>query len=111
MNCGVRTVQRYEKDLRLPIRRLPGKNRGAVIAFPQELDAWLKYVPGRQANADPAPRTQQIVTAVHQSISTGAELRHESAALRSAHREAMMRLHDRMGTILNTIGSPKVANI
>jgi hypothetical protein len=40
---GVRTAQRWERDLRLPVRRPRGKDRSAVIAFTYELDQWLKH--------------------------------------------------------------------
>lgn len=39
---GVRTVQRYERNSQLPVRRLRGKVHGAVIAFPKDLDMWLR---------------------------------------------------------------------
>jgi hypothetical protein len=39
---GVRTVQRWERELRLPVRRPRGKSRSAVIAFKTELDRWLR---------------------------------------------------------------------
>jgi len=39
----VRTVQRYERDLRLPVRRPANKNRGAsVIATKSEIDRWVR---------------------------------------------------------------------
>lgn len=38
---GVRTVQRWEIDLGLPVRRPRGKPRSAVIALKAELDSWL----------------------------------------------------------------------
>src|SRR5262249_6089715 len=38
---GVRTVQRWEQELGLPVRRPRGKSRSAVIAFRAELDSWL----------------------------------------------------------------------
>lgn len=38
---GVRTVQRWEKDLGLPVRRPRNKTRSAVMAFPPEIDSWL----------------------------------------------------------------------
>jgi len=38
---GVRTVQRWEHELGLPVRRPRGKSRSAVIAFREELDGWL----------------------------------------------------------------------
>src|SRR5437588_633610 len=39
---GVRTVQRWERDLSLPIHRPPGRGQGVVIAFPVELSDWAK---------------------------------------------------------------------
>jgi hypothetical protein len=36
---GVRTVQRYERELGLPIHRPSGKARASVIATKVELDA------------------------------------------------------------------------
>lgn len=41
VGLGVRTVQRYELDLMLPIRRPGGAGRSAVLAFSDEIDAWL----------------------------------------------------------------------
>ncbi len=38
---GVRTVQRYESQYGLPIRRPAGKDRSSVMASPDELDQWL----------------------------------------------------------------------
>jgi hypothetical protein len=48
---GVRTVQRWESELRLPIHRPRGKNRSAVVAFRKELDEWLHATPS-QRDAD-----------------------------------------------------------
>ena len=47
MGLGVRTVQRYEVNLGLPVHRPAGKVRGAVLAFTDEIDAWLKSTPTR----------------------------------------------------------------
>jgi len=38
---GVRTIQRYERELGLPIHRPNGKSSGSVIATKAELDGWL----------------------------------------------------------------------
>lgn len=48
MGRGVRTLQRYERMYRLPIRRPAGKNRSAVMALSDEIDTWLASVPTRQ---------------------------------------------------------------
>ena len=42
---GVRTVQRWEAELQLPVHRPRGKNRSAVMAFRAELDQWLSRTP------------------------------------------------------------------
>lgn len=41
MGKGVRTVQRWEQSFGLPIRRPPGANKRAILARPQDLDAWV----------------------------------------------------------------------
>lgn len=46
---GVRTVQRWERDLDLPVRRPRGKQRSAVIAIKGDLDLWLRIPHGAQA--------------------------------------------------------------
>ncbi len=39
---GVRTVQRWERELGLPVRRPKPNEKQIVLAFPEELDAWLR---------------------------------------------------------------------
>lgn len=41
MGKGVRTVQRWEMDFGLPVRRPQGSNKKAVLARPHDLDAWV----------------------------------------------------------------------
>src|SRR5215467_5605321 len=53
---GVRTVQRWERELNLPVRRPRGKHRSAVIALKEDIDIWLRTPhselnrPGRYAH-------------------------------------------------------------
>lgn len=42
---SVRTVQRWESELLLPVHRPRGSKRSAVMAIPGELDAWVKQTP------------------------------------------------------------------
>ncbi len=42
---GVRTVQRWEQELGMPIRRPRKKPRSAVIAMSEEIDLWLRSAP------------------------------------------------------------------
>lgn len=44
---GVRTVQRWEAQLGLPVHRPAGKEHSAVLAFSSELDQWLDSRPVR----------------------------------------------------------------
>ena len=51
---GVRTIQRYEEKLGLPVHRPAAKDRSAVLAFADELERWLRNTPSRngtRANA------------------------------------------------------------
>ena len=57
---AVRTVQRYEYELGLPVHRPAGKLRGSVIAAKSDLDAWVATGPARElpvlldSNPDPS---------------------------------------------------------
>lgn len=42
---GVRTVQRWEIEIGLPVRRPHGKTKSAVMAITSELDAWVAATP------------------------------------------------------------------
>jgi hypothetical protein len=44
---GVRTVQRWEHDLGLPVHRPKGRDRSAVLAISEELNHWLHSTPVR----------------------------------------------------------------
>ena len=41
LDRGIRTVQRWEGELGLPVRRPHGRGRSAVFAVKSEIDAWL----------------------------------------------------------------------
>ena len=42
---GVRTVQRYEFEYQLPVRRVQGKAHGSVLALAKDLDDWVQKTP------------------------------------------------------------------
>jgi len=42
---SVRTVQRWEREIGLPVHRPTAKNEGVVVALPAELDAWVRSMP------------------------------------------------------------------
>lgn len=58
MSHGVRTVQRWEWYLGLPVHRPHGEPRSRVIAFPKELDGWLAATPCRRV--EPTAMATQI---------------------------------------------------
>jgi hypothetical protein len=54
LNRGVRTVQRWENELGLPVRRPRNTHRSPVIAMRSEIDEWIKS--GAQKEEEQKPR-------------------------------------------------------
>jgi hypothetical protein len=44
----VRSVQRWERNAGLPVRRMRAGDRGSVLAFRSEIDRWLHSRPTRR---------------------------------------------------------------
>jgi len=59
LHRGIRTVQRWEVELGLPVRRPAGKRRSAVIAFRAELDEWLRACPQEVLMVQEIPRRRR----------------------------------------------------
>jgi hypothetical protein len=59
---GVRTVQRWEAQLELPVHRPAGKEHGTVLAFSPELDNWLNSRPLRQTSENGSPTSEAVVS-------------------------------------------------
>ena len=70
---GVRTVQRWEAQLALPIHRPAGKDHSAVLAFSSELDHWLDSRPVRYPAVSSPSQPAETQTAQVQSLLTRAE--------------------------------------
>jgi len=61
---GVRTVQRWEQLFGLPVRRVQGKDHHAILAIPEELDAWLHSARSRaQSGLDALSREVETLRA------------------------------------------------
>lgn len=70
---GVRTVQRWEAQLGLPVHRPAGKDHSAVLAFSSELDQWLDSRPVRFATSVIAEGAPDRPSAQVQILLTRAE--------------------------------------
>lgn len=97
MGKGVRTVQRWEQDFGLPVRRPQGSNKKAVLARPRDLDAWVALrcasrvqlappdLPGNSAgngnHPKPAFDALRTITAIHCGIETHRQLQADNRIL------------------------------
>jgi hypothetical protein len=95
---GVRTVQRYERELTLPIRRPRGTASGTVIATKAELDAWVTARPIRDALPLPSPAADSVIVLreLRQQLAELRRLRRESAELREDHHKALQLLRENL---------------
>ena len=83
---GVRTVQRYESELGLPVRRPAGELSRSVIATKAEIDGWVTALPIRetfrlaQPSVDNAARLNEFsrnVQTLHRLHGEAVEMREE----------------------------------
>lgn len=83
---GVRTVQRWERQWALPVHRPSGADKGIVLAYPSELDAWAHRAPTDDiagleqstGSADVQSRQKQL----QRAIVLSSDLMRQSAMLR-----------------------------
>lgn len=82
---GVRTVQRYERQLGLPVRRPAGKPSGSVVATKAELDGWVSASPIREVYhlTNPFPVHNSETDAIKRGVSEMHRLREQTFALRA----------------------------
>jgi hypothetical protein len=89
MGKGVRTVQRWEQDFGLPVRRPKGSNKKAVLARPRDLDAWVamhcgsRAELGLSANSQPHSRhaSMAALLTLTSKIETARQLRDNNVLL------------------------------
>jgi len=100
---GVRTVQRYEWQMGLPVRRPAGKPRGSVVATKPELDAWIGASPIREAFhlTRLAPDSEASTKAIKSGIQEMCRLRDEMLPLRAELHSSLLMLRE---SILNLQG-------
>lgn len=110
---GVRTVQRWEADLGLPVRRPRGTSRSAVIAVRSDIDQWVNSFPvhngrthrpqGDGLHTQPNAIARQ--SEIRDLIARSRSLRHDMAQSRDGLRSAL----DRLITSLHRIAQPQGA--
>jgi hypothetical protein len=87
MGKGVRTVQRWEQDFGLPVRRPLGSDKKAVLARPRDLDTWLALRCGTHANDhrgthDPQTALLMVRTTLAAELETSRMLREVNRTMR-----------------------------
>jgi hypothetical protein len=97
---GVRTVQRWEAELQLPVHRPRGKNRSAVIAFREELDQWLSRTPLECDSSENKESSDALRAIAHEMQELALEL---VAAAESQPRSERGKLVEAAGTILRRL--------
>jgi hypothetical protein len=91
---GTRTVQRWEQDLGLPVRRPRGKRHSAVMALRHDLDTWVRNRP--QINHQESGPIPWECSAIRETIRTSRGLRTQTRQLRT---EMRLALHSLVSTL------------
>ena len=102
-------MQRYERELRLPVRRPAGGSKGSVVATKAELDAWVMASPVGEVFrlSRPTAETVAVLEEFRQRISELHRLREESAELRKGLHASLESLHSKLRSkFVNTNPSP-----
>ena|ERR1700757_3494440 len=96
---GVRTVQRWERHLGLPVRRPDGiDHKSAVVAYPRDLDEWLHLRWSRRGIEEiPASdrtgiKRQVLFAELLHGLRVSHALRQELHSLRKEHHELVHQL-------------------
>ena len=100
---GVRTVQRYERDLGLPVRRPHGKSRTSVIAIPDELDAWVRTAPRGVITPQQMPSPGIKLLRISQVIREGKKLRIRTMQVPADHAKVLEVLVKNLQTAIEFI--------
>jgi phage terminase Nu1 subunit (DNA packaging protein) len=96
LGCGIRTVQRWERQ-GLPVKRPPGGKRSRVIVDSEQIDSWVSHTSsGRGAASDvlaSIKRARELrgeVRLAREDLHNKVQaLRKEMAALRAKRRHAL----------------------
>jgi hypothetical protein len=105
MGKGVRTVQRWEQEFGLPVRRPLGSDKKAVLARPSDLDSWVALRCGVSSRCarpgDPSTSALLLRSNVAAEMETSRRLRETCQHARGELRSALQILHERLSEICN----------
>lgn len=105
MGKGVRTVQRWEQEFGLPVRRPLGSDKKAVLARPSDLDSWVALRCGMSSRCtkpgDPATSALLLRSNVAAEMETSRRLRENCQHARVELRLALEALNERLAHICN----------
>ncbi len=100
MGKGVRTVQRWEQDFGLPVRRPKGSSKKAVLARPRDLDVWVAMRCGSRAELGLPAKSQShsmaALLALNAKIETARQLRDSNQLLMAEVSAAITALRSRL---------------
>ncbi len=105
MGKGVRTVQRWEQDFGLPVRRPRGSNKKAVLARPRDLDAWVALRCSSRSQIGVATAARGTPVSILSSLAAHIET---SRQLRESSRELLNEVHSALAELRNHIASLQV---
>jgi predicted DNA-binding transcriptional regulator AlpA len=90
---GVRTIQRWERELGFPVRRPRQRERSAVIAIRSEIDVWLRRDVSSSGNGKlrlaAAPNYDHLCSNAQMLVTKTQILRDSSDRLRSQVRRTL----------------------
>jgi hypothetical protein len=89
---GVRTVQRWEADLGMPVRRPRAKSRSAVLAMADEIDTWLRSTPTADLKRPELAGKMEVVSHARQNVAEHVILRERCNELRAANERSLAAL-------------------
>jgi hypothetical protein len=92
IDCSVRTAQRWEAQLGMPVHRPATKDSGVVVAFSDELENWLlRPTPTHQSPGE--ERLARIFEDVNNLVADAAELASRTCMLKEQIKEMLPSCH------------------
>jgi phage terminase Nu1 subunit (DNA packaging protein) len=99
MRRGVRTVQRWEQDAGLPVRRARSSGKSAVLARPGDLDLWLALHNQRHPEEEDGqvpPGLVELRSRLAKGVEASRVLRENARVLRGEFRSSLVTLSERL---------------